>query len=544
MSTPNNSAYLSPNETLNDLTSPAEATTLDLTKGLPQDGNGKVHKHPFEGISSARRGILMAIFATATALDVVNVSALVTATAQIARDLKLEAGNITWVITAYALTFAGFLLFAGRLSDLYRAQFIFLGGFFMLGVLLLVDSFISNKYAFLVLRALQGISGAMTIPSAYHLIVHLYPVREQQQVMLSILGLAGAISNSLGVVLGGLFELGDSNWRWLFRFMAITALSASASGAIFMPYAKTTHEHSQFTRLQRMDLVGVFLLTSSLCLFILGLTSGTTDGWTDAHFLAPFLISVVLFVGFWVWEFRQDNERALLPRNFMGLPNIIILCVAALTPYLWWGTTQFGYANLWQTPAYGHSAILVAARLLPEGVAGIIGGMVVQGVPQLLQRPKYTVKGGAFLSVAPGLILMIFSDGGRGKDYWRFVFPGMAIGSFGVILMFLALNVSIIQAVPPSASGVAGALLQTVLQIGSVIGLSVQAGLYASVDNDLTDWEGSRNYMYFDIAWISSTIILFGIFYKPQASNWVSDAPTEKVGEKSERLQSNDSSPA
>lgn len=97
MSTPNNSAYLSPNETLTDLTSPAAATTLDITKGLPENGNGKIYKHPFEGISNARRGLLMTIFATATALDVVNVSALVTATAQIARDLDLEAGNITWV---------------------------------------------------------------------------------------------------------------------------------------------------------------------------------------------------------------------------------------------------------------------------------------------------------------------------------------------------------------------------------------------------------------------------------------------------------------
>lgn len=50
--------------------------------------------------------------------------------------------------------------------------------------------------------------------------------------------------------------------------------------------------------------------------------------------------------------------------------------------------------------------------------------------------------------------------------------------------------------------------------------------------------------MYFDIAWISATIVLFGLFYKPQAANWVSDAPTEKVGEKNERLQTNDSSPA
>lgn len=105
MTTPSNSTYQSPNETLTDVTTPAQATTLDIKNGLPRElggggggsRNDEVHKHPFEGISNARRGLLMAIFALATALDVVNVSALVTATASIAEDLKLEAGNITWV---------------------------------------------------------------------------------------------------------------------------------------------------------------------------------------------------------------------------------------------------------------------------------------------------------------------------------------------------------------------------------------------------------------------------------------------------------------
>jgi MFS family permease len=69
-------------------------------------------------------------------------------------------------IVAYTLTFAGFLLFSGRLADIFPAQLVFLSGFGMLGILLLVSSFMDNKYAFLVLRALQGLAGSMTLPSA------------------------------------------------------------------------------------------------------------------------------------------------------------------------------------------------------------------------------------------------------------------------------------------------------------------------------------------------------------------------------------------
>jgi hypothetical protein len=149
------------------------------------------------------------------------------------------------------------------------------------------------------------------------------------------------------------------------------------------------------------------------------------------------------------------------------------------------------------------------------------------------------------VSVAPALILMIFSDGGRGMDYWKYCFPSFVIGSceshlddrssgtgwpglkrvnltpdlmiVGMIIAFLTIQVGIIQALPPAASGVGGALFQVCLRIGSSIGLSVQAGLFSRVNNDLAQWEGSRNYLEFDIAWVGMTIVVFLTFYKSHA---------------------------
>jgi len=498
-------------------------TAADLEKSgrsMDVEGNGNgngatPHPGAFD-VSPARRTVLLGVFSLAIALDIVNVSALLTTTETIANDLGLVAGNVTWIITAYSMTFASFMLFAGRLADLFPAQWLFEGGLFLLGILMIVLSFIRNKYAFLVIRALQGICGAMTVPSAYHLIVHLFTDRHQQQMALAALGLAGAIANSIGVVLGGLFELGNSSWPWLFRFLAIVALIACAVGWLMMPKAFTPKNKSQYTKFQQMDLVGVFLLTGSLLLFILGLTSGTTDGWTDAHFLAPFLISVAMFVGFFLWERTLPDERALLPMGVWRLPNLPLLAFAAVSPYMFWGTTQLGFANYWQS-VHGATPILASARLLPEGIAGLIGGMVVQVIPKLLSRPKYTMIGGQLLA-GVGLILLIFSQGGNGDDYWRFVFTGFVIGSFGAILTFLALNVSIVQAVPPQASGVAGALLQVCLQIGAVIGLSVQAGLYSRVDNDLSNWKGSQFGFWFIFAWMIITGIAILIFFRPEKS--------------------------
>jgi MFS family permease len=82
-------------------------------------------------------------------------------------DIQLGLSQLVWIITSYSLVFAAFLLFAGRLSDLFPAQIVFEAGFFSLGVLSLITSFVtSSKYGFLILRGLGGLAGALTIPSA------------------------------------------------------------------------------------------------------------------------------------------------------------------------------------------------------------------------------------------------------------------------------------------------------------------------------------------------------------------------------------------
>ena len=122
--------------------------------------------------------------------------------------MAYSADHRPQIITAYSLSFSAFLLFAGRLSDLFPAQIVFEAGFAVLGIFSLVTSFVTtNKYGFLVLRGLGGVSGAMTIPSAYHLLVHMFPEPKEQQAKLSLLGLAGASGNVLGLVIAGLCML-------------------------------------------------------------------------------------------------------------------------------------------------------------------------------------------------------------------------------------------------------------------------------------------------------------------------------------------------
>jgi hypothetical protein len=77
--------------------------------------------------------------------------------------------------------------------------------------------------------------------------------------------------------------------------------------------------------------------------------------------------------------------------------------------------------------------LFLTGHFVSTGVAGLIGGMLPQFFPALLSRPKWTVVGGTFIAIVPATVLLIVGDGGKGNDYWRYMFTGCAIGSFGMM---------------------------------------------------------------------------------------------------------------
>ena len=115
--------------------------------------------------------------------------------------------ELAWQITAYMLTFAGFLLMGGRLADVLNAGRVFEFGFASMAVVSLVISFMTNKYAFLCLRAICGVSGALTMPTGINLTVRMYPIKAEQQWALTLFATAGAIGNICGFVLAGTCSL-------------------------------------------------------------------------------------------------------------------------------------------------------------------------------------------------------------------------------------------------------------------------------------------------------------------------------------------------
>lgn len=356
-------------------------------------------------------------------------------TAPIAHELHIGFSDEAWILGTYSMVFAATLLFSGRIADLYPPHRVYTIGFIGIAVFYLVISFLTEQYSFYVLRALSALLAVLTIPSSINMIVQMYPEPQEQAKKLALFGMSGALANTIALVLAGVFML--ASWRWYFRFIAILAFPFSAFAWFLMPKTEAVAGNmSQTEKWKRMDLGGVAMLVAGLILFVLSFTQAPISGWNSALFIAPLVISIVLFAVFLVYEQWLPRGFTLLPHDIWRYPNIFPLMLQASAIFMWFATAQLRIATYFQT-ALGDTPILAAVKLLPMGITALFVGTLTQALPWLITRPRYVQPVASAFCFA-GSMLFAFSGGGHGNDYWRFMFPGQIIGTAGGMIIFVS----------------------------------------------------------------------------------------------------------
>lgn len=203
-----------------------------------------------------------------------SVSALFSAIPVMTVQLGLSASESVWLVSAYQLTFAAFLLCSGRIADIYNPKYAFIGGAFVLGVFSLVSGFVHAKVGLFVLRALAGVCAAMTIPSSLTLLVRLFPGEKEQARAIGVYGGSAALGNGqfvvcfndviltgstvLGLIIGAIF-IQYASWPWLFWLAALIATPISLVCAILVPTQPAVANEGN--RIARLDLPGISILT-------------------------------------------------------------------------------------------------------------------------------------------------------------------------------------------------------------------------------------------------------------------------------------------
>lgn len=465
--------------------------------------------------SLARRYFLLIIFCLAQFLDAFNNSSLFSAIPSLVIDLNMTESEATWIISAFQLTFASFLLISGRISDVYNPKYAFTFGAVMLGCISIGAGFVGDKITLIVLRALSGIAASLTIPSALTLLVEVFPEPNEQSRAIGVFGGCGAIGNVLGLIIGAIF-VQFANWSWVFWFVAILAIPIGGLCMWLAPTPRRGIDEPQSQRWKQLDLGGVSILTAALILFIFAITSGSTVGWATAEVLVPLVISVFGVAGFFFFETRIPASTAAVPPRTWFLPNFSVLFGMALLPFLWWTTIFTIITELWQE-VYKWSVISVALRMIPIGVLAFAASF--SGPLSNRISPKYVL---LFAQCIVAIATILLATADSPDKYFSHVLPAFILGSGGAMLWYTHTNIAIFRTSPASMAGTVGAIFNGALQLGSAVGIAAVSSIESSIEEkrgDRNGYAGRAAAFWFLLAIIGVEVVSLLVFYRVEAEH-------------------------
>ncbi|ODN90701.1 hypothetical protein L198_06017 [Cryptococcus wingfieldii CBS 7118] len=475
-------------------------------------------------MTQLRKWSLLLVFSLALFIDQWCLAAFYIFTTPIVDDLNVPFSQQSWVITSYAVTFAASLLFWGRLSDLYSAKQVFSYGFFSLGVISIVISFLPEKYSFFIFRAISGIAGGTSVPSAFRLIAGIFEPHELKKAF-TLYGMAGAIAATTGNIVAGLLQLIQptgqmAGWRWFFRLMAVLIIPVSIGSLKWIPKIRG-HDADVKNKWERLDLIGSLSVLVAIVCIILALTLGATNGWGSAGFIAPLIISLFLFP-FFIWhESRLPTTHALLPPHFWRYPNFTLWIVFALLIQGWFAVEQLPWIETFMS-VKGESSLKASVRILPQPIMAVIVTILAARFPQMTARPRITVALGLGCAIGANL-LFIYAKDYTGLGYWKYLLPGYIIGPGACMALFNMNNVGVMTTVPPESAGVAGAVIQVSVQLGNAIALGIQAGLFTVFPDGVYNFKNLQVSWWVELGWCGVWLIMFLAFYRNPKKQEVED---------------------
>jgi EmrB/QacA subfamily drug resistance transporter len=395
---------------------------------------------------------------------VLDVSIVNVALPSIGRDLHYSPTGLQWVVNAYVLTFAGFLLLGGRAADLFGRRRVYLFGLGLFTVASLVGGLAQNSAWLTAARAAQGIGGAFLSPATLTIIVTTFSGVRMAKALGVWAAVAGA-GGAAGSILGGVLTA-EISWRWVL-FVNIPIGAAAISAALI--YLTEAKRQARDENTPRLDIGGAITATAGLGALIYAIVGTDTHAWGSTYTLSILGIAAVLLAIFTFIQLRVAHTplvpfRLFRSRSVTGA-NVVMFLVGAGFFSMWY------FLSLYLQNVLGYGALKAGLAFLPMAIAIIIAAQVSS---RLLPRVGVRL----LLLVGTGLLIVGFgwlTQIGSQSNYWDHVFgPGCVI-SFAIGLLFTPLASAATTGVPFTEAGLASGVLNTARQMGGSIGLAVLA---------------------------------------------------------------------
>ncbi len=413
----------------------------------------------------ARSGLVTSLTLAAMSLGYgvvqLDVTIVNTALNSIGGSLGGGVSELQWVVSAYTIAFAAFILTAGALGDRIGAKRIFIAGFAIFTAASVGCGLAPSAGILIAARAVQGLGAAILVPNSLALLSHAYPDEKQRGRAIGIWAAGASLALIAGpLVGGGLIAL--VGWRSIFLVnlpIGLAGLWLSAR------YVRETTRSPQ----REIDLPGQIAAIAALGCLAGAIIEGGSVGWSNALVIAGFVASAVLSLLFILRERRASQPMlplSLFAHHMFALTSLVGLLVnIAFYGLIFVFSLYFQRVN-------GMSAFATGLAFLPMMGAVLPVNLFAARVAERIGAPA-TIGTGAALAAFGCLALLGI---GRGTSYWATCVQLTVIGG-GLGLLVPPLTSTLLGSVEKSRSGIAAGVLNATRQTGSVLGVALFGSL-------------------------------------------------------------------
>ena len=405
--------------------------------------------------------LVVAYFITIVDFTIVNV-----ALPTIGRKLHFPETDLQWVVTAYGLAFAGFLLLGGRAADLLGRRRLLMTGLVVFTCASLGGGLATSDTFLIVMRGLQGLGAALVLPAALSIVMNMFSEGAERNKALGIWGGVGALGGTVGLLAGGVLTT-YAGWPYIFFFNVPIGAAALVLAPRLVPESRVGSPR------RRYDPFGAVSITAALLVFVYAISQAPQAGWTAAQTIAMLCAGAALLAVFFVIETKA--EAPLLPLRLFRLSSVagsnavgFLLGTSFLT-FVFLGT-------LYMQQVLGFSALATGAAWMTASVtslafAGLSQKIVTRTSPKAVMAVGMTLIGAGMLWAA---------QAPPSGSFWRDLAGPFFVAGIGTSFSFIPISIGALTGVTERDAGVASGLLSTSQNLGGVIGVAVASSIAAS----------------------------------------------------------------
>jgi len=412
-----------------------------------------------------RRWRAFSLLAVSFLMIVVDLTIVNVALPTIGRKLHFPPSDLQWVVTAYALTFGGFLLLGGRAADLLGRRRLFMTGLAVFTAASLACALATTDTFLIVMRGIQGLGAAVVVPAALSIVMNMFSEGAERNKALAAWGAIGATGATIGLLAGGVLTR-YAGWQYIFYLNVPIGAAALLLAPRLVPESRLRGGRGRY------DPLGALTVTGGLVILVYALTQAPTVGWTAIRTLALLAASAALLAGFLVIETRV--EAPLLPLRLFRLKTLAGSNAVAFL----WGASFFAFfftGTLYMQQVLGYSALKTGVAWLATSVTAL----ALAGPVQIL-----VTRSSAKLVMAAGMILLgagtLWATQVPAHGHFWANLAGPLFLAGGAVFAFIPVSIGALAGVAGRDGGIASGLLNTSQQIGGAIGVAVASTVAAT----------------------------------------------------------------